>query len=503
MTTSTFSPSLRPASPPVEDSAAPPAPTEPALVELPRTAASSFIVAVLGIAIVLTSLAFGTVHYWALFTFALGAAIIVTAWAVDAFRTGGWRFSRNPLQLPLLGLFLIGLVQLLPLRSGGELGGVSGLSHTLSLDPNATRLVLIQVGSLFVYFAAALAFIDSPRRLRRIVWVISIFGFGVAFLGIIQSLISPEKIYGLYDPKYAVPFGPYVNKHNFAGYLEMAIALPLGLLFSGAVERDKRLLFITGIGLMGVALVMSGSRGGLISFVAEVMFLLAVTGIRSIKSGNADDKNGPSLLLRGILAGAMLLMIAISVVLIGGESSLTRLSETKGSNDPTSSRTTIWRVTLDVIRAHPLTGAGLGAFGVAYTPYDSRNGLARPEQAHNDYLQVVTDVGLIGIALGGFFLFRLFRDGFARRNTDDIYRRGVATGALAGCFAVLTHSLFDFTLHTTSNALLFLMLAALATVNGRVEDPENAIKERRRRHRRTANVSPLEGVRRHRPAEPR
>jgi hypothetical protein len=58
----------------------------------------------------------------------------------------------------------------------------------------------------------------------------------------------------------------------------------------------------------------------------------------------------------------------------------------------------------------------------------------------------------------------------------------VATGALAGCFAVLIHSFFDFTLHTTANALLFLVLAALATMNGRVEDVQSRRKKGRRRN---------------------
>jgi O-antigen ligase len=469
------------------------------LDELPQTSAGSVIFFILGAAIVLTSLAFGTVHYWALFTFTVGAALIVVAWAVDAFSSGVWRISRNRLQWPLLGLFLFGLIQLLPLRGSNDAAGITGTAHSLSLDPYATRLILIQIGALLIYFAAALAFIDSPRRLRRLVLVISIFGFVVAFLGIIQHLISPDKIYGLMEPKFGRPFGPYVNKHNFAGYLEMTMALPLGLLFSGAVERDKRLLYLTGIGLMGVGLVMSGSRGGFVSLGAEVLFLIAITGIRSIKQG-ADPATGPSVALRAIMAGVMFLLIAFSVILIGGESSLTRLSETKGSNDPTSNRTTIWRVSLSVIGAHPLVGAGLGAYGVAYTPFDPQNGTARAEQAHNDYLQIAADAGIVGVVLGGIFVFLLFRQGFARRQTEDIFRRGVATGALAGCFAVLVHSLFDFTLHTTSNALLFLVLAALATVNGRIEDPEAAVKERRRR-RRTASVSPLENVRRHRGAD--
>jgi O-antigen ligase len=117
---------------------------------------------------------------------------------------------------------------------------------------------------------------------------------------------------------------------------------------------------------------------------------------------------------------------------------------------------------------------------VVYTGYDSRNGLFRLEQAHNDYLQVLSDAGIVGAVLGLFFIVSLFRMGFARRQSHDPFRRGVATGALAGCFAVLVHSFFDFTLHTPSNALLFLVLAGLATLNGRVEDAPTVQKRRHR-----------------------
>jgi O-antigen ligase len=128
----------------------------------------------------------------------------------------------------------------------------------------------------------------------------------------------------------------------------------------------------------------------------------------------------------------------------------------------------------------------LGAFSVVYTGYDSRNGVYRLEQAHNDYLQVLSDGGIVGAALGLVFVVSLFRMGFARRESGDNFRRGVASGALAGCFAVLNHSFFDFTLHTTSNALLFLLLAALATMNGRVQDVQS---RRKRRHHGESQVT--------------
>src|SRR5215217_3359511 len=107
----------------------------PPRVEPVRTIASRFVVVVLCLAVVLSALAYGTVHYWALAVFELGAAALVVLWAVDAWRSRSLRVSRNLLQLPLLGLFLLGLFQLLPLGGGGA----------LSLDPYSTRLALVQV----------------------------------------------------------------------------------------------------------------------------------------------------------------------------------------------------------------------------------------------------------------------------------------------------------------------------------------------------------------------
>jgi O-antigen ligase len=453
------------------------------LNELEQTWAGSAIFLTLCLAIVLTTLAFGTVDYWTLATFQAGAALIVVCWAVDAWRTGTLRLSANALQWPFIGLILLGLIQVLPFGSAGNAGGAldgAGLSNTLSLDPYATRLVLIQLIALFIYFAAVLAYMDSPRRLRTIVRTIVIFGFVLAFIAIIQSLLSPTRIYGIREPRLAVPFGPFVNRHNFAGYMEMTLALPLGLMFTGAIENEKRLLYLTAIALMGISLLMSGSRGGMISLVTMIFFLVALSGFGSKVDGMTAEGAAQvrSVVLKVGLAFTLLLAIVVGVTLIGGESSVTRFVDSVNASDPTTGRTQIWKTTLEIIGAHPVAGAGLGAYGVAYTRFDPRNGINRPEQAHNDYLQVLADAGIVGAVFGLFFIAALFRMGFKRRRSPDIFRRGVATGALAGCFAVLVHSFFDFTLHTTSNALLFLTLAALATTGGRVE---RVVKRRRRR----------------------
>jgi O-antigen ligase len=457
---------------------------------LPHTIASRFLFLTLCIAIVLSALAYGTVHNWALALFAIGGLGIVFLWIVDGWRLGKLRLSKNVLQLPLLGMVLLGLFQLLPLRNANNAGVLTASAvRTLSLDQNATRLVLIEVTALLIYFAAVLVFVDTPRRLRTIVRTIAIFGFVLAIFGLTQSFTSPNKVYWVRELAQSTAFGPFINRHHFAGYMELTLAIPLGLLFSGAVEGEKKLLYIFAVGMMGVALIMTYSRGGIISLIAEVLFLVAIEGFRRRHRHRETEHKRSRVrsgIVRAALAFALVVGILAGTVLLGGEGALSRFVGTVNTDDPTTGRAHFWNVTLDIIHAHPFIGTGLGAFGAVYTRYDSHNGLMRLEQAHNDYLQTLSDGGVIGAALGLFFIIALFWMGFVRRESSDPFRRGVAVGALAGCFAVLVHSFFDFTLHTTSNALLFLVLAALATINGRVEHATTHRRRSRRHHQSDA-----------------
>jgi O-antigen ligase len=464
-------------------------PATPAVAPKPRgrgvyrirhTLASRFVFLVICIAIVLSALAYGTVHYWSLALFNLGGLTILMLWVIDGWQLGNVRVSRSWLQLPLLAALVLGLVQLLPLRGGG-----AGLVNTLSLDPNSTKLVIVQLGTLLVYFGATLVFVDTPHRLHLLVRTIMIFGFLLAIFGLTQSFTSPTKVYWMRELNQSTAFGPFINRHHFAGYMELTIALPLGLLLAGAIDKQKWLLYIFIAGLMGVALVMTSSRGGIISLVAEIVFLVIVTAIWR-RHGERRRAGGRlrSVAARTALAGALIFGLFLGVILLGGEFSLNRFIDSVNTDDPTTGRAHFWAVTLEMIKANPVVGTGLGAYGVIYTHYDTRNGLYRLEQAHNDYLQVLSDGGVLGGAIAFAFVAILFYRGFVRAKSRDNFRRGVTLGALGGCFAVLVHSFFDFTLHTTSNALLFLVLAALATLNGRVED---APRRRRKKSGSTEN----------------
>jgi O-antigen ligase len=452
--------------------------------ELETTWASKIVFFLLCATIVFTTLAYGTVHQPTIAIFYIIAAIVTILWAFDAFTSGVLRFNKSLLQIPLAAAFLYSLIQVVPFGSLAETAGVVGIPRTISLDPFGTKVAALHFLALLLFFAALLTFIDSAKRLRKLVAVITIFGFAFAFFAILQAVLSPFKIYGIYEVPYANPFGSFVNRHDFAAYMEMTLCLPLGLMFVGAIGKDRRLLYVTAIALMGVALILSGSRGGLISLLAGIVFMVILT---------AETKNYNQLVLK---VGSAVLLIAIIVVgsiLIGGESSLTRFAETANSDDFSTNRTHIWSVTLSVILKNLPFGAGFGAFGVAYTPFDSLNGLGRVEQAHNDYLEVLATAGIVGFIIGGFFLYQLFRTGLANAKTSNTFRRGVCIGAFAGCFAILVHSLFDFVLHITAIAMLFLTMISLVVISGNKFPDDSQENDRRESRKRSpANVKPFD-----------
>ena len=410
-----------------------------------------FLIAVI---IVFTTMAYGTVHQPVLAAFYLLVALVTLLWAVDGFLTGAVRFNPDPIQLCLVAAGLYGLAQVVPIGSMAATSGVSSIPKTISLDPFATQVSAIHFIALFFFFSVLLVLLDSASRIRKLAVVITVFGFGYAFFAILQSVLSPLKIYGIYEA--TSPFGSFVNRHNFAAYMEMAVAVPLGLIFTGAITKDKKLLYITAIALIGVSLLLSQSRGGLIAFLAQIIFLVLLTTGTKSKSNLALKLGLAVLLFVAVIAGA---------VFVGGETSFTRVAETAASTDLTTGRSHIWSVTVEVIKANLPFGAGLGAFGVAYTPHDTMSGLERVEQAHNDYLQVLADAGLVGLLIGGFFLFRVFIAGRAATRIDNTYRRGIAFGALSGIFAILVHSIFDFVLHTTAVSVLFLTLVGERVVH--------------------------------------
>ncbi|MEO8041509.1 MAG: O-antigen ligase family protein [Acidobacteriota bacterium] len=419
---------------------------------------------------VIATLAFGAVDSWTMGLLSVLVAIVAILWLIDAGFTGDFRYSPSKLQIPVMALILIGCVQLLPFASRETEGLLSAplMMQTLSIDPYATRFFLIRLVICFVFFAAALAYIPGASRQTKIAAIVVTFGTLIAFFGILQRLAMPEAIYGLRPTPQAIPFGPFVNQHHFAALMEMTSGVALGLLFGNGASRERKLLLGLAAGIMGMAIVFTGSRGGVISYLGVVAFAAVASFAIGADSRSQGDSDSRSRSRRNLLvasaAGGLVLLVLGSVLFLGGEASLLRgigLEQTQA--DVTSGRGHFWQIAWQIFLAHPILGAGFDAFGAAFTRYDSWSGLYRVEQAHNDYLQILADGGILSLGAVLAFIIVLVRDGFAAisRRTVDI-RRSVSTGALAGCFGILVHSFFDFPLRTPANAFFFLLLVVLA-----------------------------------------
>ncbi len=128
------------------------------------------------------------------------------------------------------------------------------------------------------------------------------------------------------------------------------------------------------------------------------------------------------------------------------------------------SRNEIWRATLKMFASHPVTGVGLGGYWIGITAYHDASGLMTPQEAHNDYLELLSSGGLVGLAIGIWFAFMVIRAARANLAMHTGYTRALRLGAILGIIGVAAHSLVDFGLHIMVNAIVFLSLVMIATV---------------------------------------
>jgi O-antigen ligase len=431
-----------------------------------RSTALFILVCILPIA---ATLLFGGVDTISLGLLSLATAVMFCIWISDAWRNAEFRFSSNLLQAPIAVLIFLGVIQMLPLGDPGLPSGTLEVaaSNALTLDPFATRLFVVRTIAYLIFFAAALTFVDSEKRATRLATLTIIFGSVIAFFGILQRLADPEAIYGLRPTPQAIPFGPFINQHHFAAFMEMTSGLVLAMLLGGGMKRDRKLFLLIAAVLMTLSTLFTGSRGGVISFAALTAFVVAAHYFldRGKRSRRKEAKSGTRNF--ALLAGAVafiFLIFGLALFLGGGESLLRGVGMQSAQADFSSGRVSYWQTAFEIFKAHPILGAGLDAFANAFTRYDTLPGAFRVEQAHNDYLQILADGGIVGLACVLAFLVILFRNGLRNiASMSDDFGRSIAIGALAGCFGIAIHSFFDFPLRTPSNALFFLLLSVLAT----------------------------------------
>jgi O-antigen ligase len=401
----------------------------------------------------LTPLPYGAVEVWSITVWELWIFATTLVWAVLIAKEGRLSLAATPLLWPLVALLVVALAQILPALAPGD-------RPALSFDAYATLQAAIKLLALILFLLLFATFVNTDERRNVVVHIIIAVTFLIALVGIGQNYIGKA----LWQRG---SFGPFVNRNHFAGFLEMGAGLALALTISRTVNREKLAIYACIVLVLCGGLVISGSRGGIVSLAAGMIFLLLIAW-----PGASDRERRGRLLARAGIAAALLAVTLSGAMLLVGSDRLVenfgQLSAEAPQQEPGAhfNRSNIWRATAQMIKDHPVIGVGLGAYSLAYTRYDPSSGSGRVEQAHNDYLHIAAEAGIIGSLLALWFIVLLFARGFAAAQTRDRRRRAIVVGALASCFAIAVHSVVDFNLQVTANAQLFLALAALATISG-------------------------------------
>jgi O-antigen ligase len=128
-----------------------------------------------------------------------------------------------------------------------------------------------------------------------------------------------------------------------------------------------------------------------------------------------------------------------------------------------ASRNEIWKATWRMFVNHPVLGVGMGGYWAAIPAYHDASGIITPQEAHNDYLELLASGGLVGLALGVWFAVVVFKRSRENMTASNRFRRAACFGAVIGITGVAVHSLVDFGLHAIVNALVFTTLIVIAT----------------------------------------
>jgi O-antigen ligase len=419
---------------------------------------------------VLAPLAYGTVEPWSLALFELNAlllgVLLVARLVFDPTVVGPAGRTNWRLALPLLALLVVAVIQLLPLRSASPATDVfqaAQVWRTFSLDAQATREAAVKLLALLCYFAAALHLLRDAGRRRKLLITLSILGASLALFAIVQKLAWNGKLYWLRPVSpYVAPFGPYANYNHFAGLMELLWPLPFAYALFARVEAGQRALWLFAVILMAAALLFSLSRGGMLAFGAQLAALLWLA-----RRWQRDEQR--HLLSAPALIGLSVLLIAVLALWIGAERLLWRFQSIgQGAQEySVVTRLAYWRGAGRMVLDHPILGVGLGAFPAVYPRYGHSSAkLERLEQTHNDYLQVLTDAGLIGGLLLLWFLVELLRQmhqqwrGLANVRSQA---RAMWAGGYIALLGIAVHSFLDFNLQIAANALICLLIVALVS----------------------------------------
>ena len=385
-------------------------------------------------------LAFGAVEAWSESVLQIGAALLFLWWGFLMATGRGEEIRWSPVIFPLLGLELIALLQFM---------------IPLSVYPYLTKLELLRMSSYFILlFVSGQAF-RTPRQWRDFAWFIVLLGFTVSVFAVLQDLTFNGKLYWFREMRYGgMPYGPYVNRNHFAGLMELLIPVGLAMLAVPGVRRQQMPLMAVFAAMPVAALFLSASRGGIIAFGCEVIVLVILLWIR-----RGEKKHVFTFLVALVLAGGLVGWLGVGQV-------IQRFAQIHNPEVTEGRRVSMARGAYHIFKDHPWTGTGVGTIISVYPAYETAYDATIVDHVHDDHFELLAETGVLGILCWLTFIALLVIYGFRSVSThQDPVVRSVQLGTLVGCAGLLVHGFVDFNLHIPANALLFYLMAGMASTN--------------------------------------
>jgi len=407
--------------------------------------------------------AFGAVEPWSIFIVETGSVLLFGLWLTKQWLEGEIKVLWNPLFLPMAAFAVLILLQFV-LR--------------ISVYPHDS------IAQAMLYCAyAMLCFLANQNLLRasqarKVAVILAIFGITVACFALFQGVAPNGKLYWVRQPRLGGwIYGPYVNHNHYAGLMELLVPIPLIIALSRLVHEKTRIAAGIAAAIMVGTIFLSGSRGGMLAIFVELAVLGVVLSRQEKKTRIA------------LGVGAFAVVLISLLAWLGGKELTTRVTsistEAKGEISG-GMRLSIDRDTIQMFRRKPILGWGLGTFPVVYPQFRSFYTNFFVNEAHNDYLQLLSEMGLLGFATMVWFVAELFRrvPRKIQKWTTDV-SGAVTLACTLGITGILVHSLIDFNLQIPANAALFYVFCTIAAA------PALLQRSRKRRPVSTDEEEPL------------
>jgi O-antigen ligase len=446
--------------------------------------------------LIFTPLAFGTVDQWSVAVLEIIAfSLFFLLLLKKTLEPSPAPTPRHPLAwLSILFICLTGVIlfQIIPLpdfllkiisptalatyRNFGN--DAAGAFHPVSINPYLTRQELFKLLAYAAVFFVVVNHYKTKAQVNTLVKAILYMACFLVAFAVLQTMTWNGRVFWLFPVDESLRagrgiWGPYINRNHFAGYMEMAIPLGMGLLLYWASHvktfpgdplsrRIARflasdtlvpftLLFLFVL-FMAASLFMTFSRGGIIGFAVSTLFFAWMT------HSSRTLRNRKSLI--ALLAA----VIFAAVVLAAWDRIEQRFAHLEQDH---LSRLDVLEDSLGIARDYPVLGTGLGTFINSYMRYQTKMPRFHFDHAHNDYLEIVTDTGVIGALLAAGMAFAFFLPLFRRwRKKHGMFGKCIGAGGLASCAAIAVHSFTDFNLRIPANALLLTVITPIPPSGG-------------------------------------